>query len=657
MAFNLPVLKPVRVEKKVDSGSNVTDDYKDQTYTFQLYKENGEGGYEPYGDQFTLTNGGSKVFPKLDQNAHYYVKEIGVDSSVYSEVKINNDDPQILNPDSGIYDIESQHLKLEENGVFTFNNKIREDRIGLHVNKQWVDNNVDHSKDMIRFNIIRTDENGNETTIVYNKKKTFALKAGNNWEMDFSDLPVRYGSHTYTYRVKELDVPMGYAVEYNNTLINKQQTSLIKNKTTNNVEINVEKEWLDNDGTELKNTSGFNIEVELHRKWEEYDAPNPTTLTIRAVDTKGRTLKEWYTNKAYVGGSIEYSVTPPLYYEEDDVNGTYYKLKNETYTTVAPTTETMSQYDGITKYAALFDVTFIGFDDAKTTGCSVIDSDGVCSVDISAANPVITMVYQEKEAPLYMILQHSFTGNSNGWEKRYGGTTGYTTSGSNTYALNDALLVTNTDGIRYVLPTNTFVPGKSYSFSLYVSADNNTNWQGDNVNNKAKENRRLVLAMNYTDSNEEPHWDWLDNKEVPLDSNGWVHLYNDNYPIPADAKNINIYVESSPVSGDKLQRFRIDEFVAAKGGVHIDVIEGTGEVVLTGEAIVEPIQRYDFNSYTSGIPSPWQRMGSENKPTFSPYTESDSFNGTSVHIDERGDKWHGMQLPLTMADYAPWFKA
>ncbi|HNZ98568.1 carbohydrate binding domain-containing protein [Ruminococcus sp.] len=612
MAFNLPTLKPIRVEKKVDGGSNTTADYKNQSYTFQLYKEHEEGEYEPYGDPFTLTNGGSKVFPKLDQNAHYYVKEIGIDSSVYSEVNINNNDSHILNPDSGIYDIESQRLKLAENGVYEFTNKVREELIDLKVEKKWVDNNIDHSDDMIRFNIIRTDENGNESIIVYNKKKTFALKDENHWYLDFSDLPVRYGTHTYSYRVKELDVPMGYAVEYKNTLENSHQDSLIQNKSTSEVEIHAQKVWLDNDGTPLKNTSGFNIEVELHRKWEEYGAPDPTTLTIRAVDTKGRTLKEWYTGKAYVGGSIEYSVTPP----------------------------------------ADSDVTFVGFDEDKTTGCTVTESGGVCSVDIETANPVITMVYQEKQPPLYTILRHSFTQTTNGWEKRYGGNTGFSTSGTNTYALNDALLVTNNDGIRYMIPTGTFIPGHTYSFGLYASADNNIDWQGNEVNNKAEGNRRLVLALNYKDSEGE-HWDWLDNKEVPLDSNDWIHLYNDKVKIPEGATNINIYVENSPTSGDKLQRFRIDEFVAAKGGVHADVIEGTGDVVLTGEAVVEPIQHYDYNSTSI---SPWViRDGRNNNHIVQAevVTNANCYNEGSVYVSNRQGSWQGIEMPLSPQNYVP----
>lgn len=605
MAFNLPTLKPIRVEKKVDGGSNTTDDYKNQSYTFQLYKEHEEGEYEPYGDPFTLTNGGSKVFPKLDQNAHYYVKEIGIDSSVYSEVNINNNDLHILNPDSGIYDIESQRLKLAENGVYEFTNKVREELIDLKVEKRWVDNNIDHSDDMIRFNIIRTDENGNESIIVYNKKKTFALKDKNHWYLDFSDLPVRYGTHTYSYRVKELDVPMGYAVEYKNTLENSHQDSLIQNKSTSEVEIHAQKVWLDNDGTPLKNTSGFNIEVELHRKWEEYGAPDPTTLTIRAVDTKGRTLKEWYTGKAYVGGSIEYSVTPP----------------------------------------ADSDVTFVGFDEDKTTGCTVTESGGVCSVDIETANPVITMVYQEKQPPLYTILRHSFTQTTNGWTGR--GDASVATSGAVTYALNDALSVkgrtASWNGAEYKLDTkNTFIPGNSYNFSIRVYNEG-----------PETETYMMKIVDDSTNNNGGRYTTVAEN--VTIAPGEWRELEG-TCVIPTGANNYRIYVES-----DGRNDYRLDEFVATKGGVHADVIEGTGDVVLTGEAVVEPILHYDFNSYESDVPSSWQRMGTWDQnqrrwiPTFSAFTSSDgdAFNGTSVHIDNRGATWHGMQLPLKMSDYAP----
>lgn len=132
--------------------------------------------------------------------------------------------------------------------------------------------------------------------------------------MSFTNLPVRYGTHTYSYRVEELDVPMNYAVKYTNTISNenpnsnKIQTSVITNTSTDNVQINVKKIWLDSNGSEFSGTDSFEITAKLMRDWIEYGSPTTTTLMIRAVNPQNKVIKEWTTNKAYKGGSIEFSL-------------------------------------------------------------------------------------------------------------------------------------------------------------------------------------------------------------------------------------------------------------------------------------------------------------------------------------------------------------
>lgn len=159
MSFNLPTVKPIIISKNVDKGSKVSSDYDNEEYTFQLYKKSGDV-YIAQDEPFTLRNGQNKVFPKLDQTQTYYVKEIDVDSSVYSEVSVNGI-PTVLTDNTGLIEVSSDPQSLSVNGNYSFTNKVREELIDLNVRKDWEDNNVDHSNHMVRFRIIRTDENNN----------------------------------------------------------------------------------------------------------------------------------------------------------------------------------------------------------------------------------------------------------------------------------------------------------------------------------------------------------------------------------------------------------------------------------------------------------------------------------------------------------------
>jgi fibro-slime domain-containing protein/LPXTG-motif cell wall-anchored protein len=630
MSFNLPIVKPIVVTKNVDRGSRVSNEYDNDTYTFQLYRKNENNEFVKVNEEFTLKNGQSNTIPDLDQTQTYYVKEIGVNSAVYSEVSINGT-PTVLSNNSGLYDIDSIPQQLSQNGSYVFTNKVREELINLNVNKVWEDTNVDHSSHMVRFRIIRTDENNNEAVLAYGNKKTFVLKDSNHWSAKFMNLPVKYGTHSYTYRVEELDTPMGYVVKYTNSVSNGVQTSVITNTSTENVQIHVEKVWLNTNDTpysDTNDTSDFEITAQLRRHWVEFGEPSLTTLMIRAVNSKGKVIKEWTTQKAYESGSIEFSITPP-----DDIS--FKEIGSVERCNV-------SRSGGSTERGDIF------------------------SVEIDGANPVVTIVYDEKEPPVE-ILRHSFTQTTHGWQRR-NNTGSIGTSGRLSYALNDALLVQNDDAV-YNLPSNLIKPGNNYSFSIYVAADNN----GSGTNNKGDDNRTISLTLYYTEKDTNtPHWYHLAEGEVPLEGNDWIHLYNDNYTIPANAENIQIIVENYCESGvDKLLRFRIDEFVIAKGGVHTKIAPTHGDETFTGDPIIKPISHDTFNYSNNNVilhrnsfdilsgsndngdvtGEGWEKRG--NPFTKQGWSPNYNYYKTNMIVQSRSKSWEGVMYALDSATYVP----
>lgn len=648
MEFNLPTVKPITVAKQLDKGGHYSSDYDDNDYTFCLYckKDSGDepvtGNYtliKADGSQeikttnsdgtFTIKSGERAVFDNHLQELQYYVKELNVDSSIYSEVSVNGVIKAALDAGSGTQDVYSDPQLLKDNGQFNFTNKVREETTQLEVIKVWGDSSTkNHDGDMIRFRVTRTDEENNTTKdIAYENHKTFALNNSNNWQKTFTGLPARYGTHRYSYSVTELDVPMGYAVSYSNSFTDTKQTSTITNTPTDKVEMHVKKEWVGNDGKD------YEVKLQLYRDWVEYGPPAPTTLTIKAVDKDGNVIKTWMTNKAYVGGRMEFALKAP-----EGVEYQGYAVDN----------------------------------------CEVSMEDDIWEVTkITGADPVVTIMYKEKTAPLAEIVHCTFDNSAEGWAVRSNNDYAVI-SGKNKYATTNSLLIKepenasvhSVNGLKYDLDPTIFIPGQSYSFGIYASADNDNN-------NKTDTNRRLAFTLHYYDpdaagTNEDPKhkYIWLDNKEVPKDTEEWIYLHNDNFTIPSDAEDVYIYVESAPESGDKLYRFRIDEFVAARAGVHAEVAPGSGELTLTGKAKANPINHDTFdNGYTQpgiieyipfnvtdsdGKIDGWEKRkdGANNEYSFSKGWNDPYAGATNIVIRNRTKHWEGAQYALD-SSYIP----
>ena len=623
MEFNLPTVKPITVAKQLNKGGHYSSDYDDNDYTFCLYckKDSGDepvtGNYtliKADGSQeikttnsdgtFTIKAGERAVFDNHLQELQYYVKELNVDSSIYSEVSVNGERKERLDAGSGTQDVYSDPQLLKDNGQFNFTNKVREETTQLEVIKVWGDSSTkNHDGDMIRFRVTRTDEENNTTKdIAYENHKTFALNNSNNWQKTFTGLPTRYGTHRYSYSVTELDVPMGYAVSYSNSFTDKKQTSTITNTPTDKVEMHVKKEWVGNDGKD------YEVKLQLYRDWVEYGPPAPTTLTIKAVDEDGNVIKTWMTNQAYVGGRMEFALKAP-----EGVEYQGYAVDN----------------------------------------CEVSMEDDIWEVtEITGADPVVTIKYKEKTAPLAEIVRHSFTGKTEGWSGR--GSANVETNGAITYALNDALYVTNRGahwhGAQYALNPSTFISGNEYSFNIYVHNDNTTSDE-------------FKLSLVYKLNNEEKY-DTIAKKDI--DSGAWEKLENVSYKIPEGATDCIIYVEAA----DKNTNFRIDEFVAARAGVQADVALGSGELTLTGKAKANPINHDTFdNGYTQpgiiehlsfnvtdsdGKIDGWEKRkdGANNEYSFSKGWNDPYAGATNIVIRNRTKHWEGARYKLATDKYS-----
>ncbi|MGN1480510.1 endo-1,4-beta-xylanase [Porcipelethomonas sp.] len=161
-------------------------------------------------------------------------------------------------------------------------------------------------------------------------------------------------------------------------------------------------------------------------------------------------------------------------------------------------------------------------------------------------------------------FQDGFEGDVCSWTGR--GSADIMTSGRTYYVGNEALLVQNREaswnGAAKPLSTAIFKPGTEYSFSANV-----TYFDGNSTD-------KFYLKLQYTDENGETQYSTI--AEATGIKGEWVQLANKNYKIPADASNMQLYIETAETTNN----FYIDEVIGAVGGTSIlgagsvDIIAG-----------------------------------------------------------------------------------
>ena len=132
-------------------------------------------------------------------------------------------------------------------------------------------------------------------------------------------------------------------------------------------------------------------------------------------------------------------------------------------------------------------------------------------------------------------------------EVRTGGRTNYV--GSESLLVKDRTAAWN--GAAKTLNSAAFKPGNEYSFSANVMYfDGNTT-------------DKFYFKLQYTDANGDTQYDTI--AEATAIKGEWVQLANKNYKIPADASNMQIYLETA----ESTNNFYIDEVIGAVAGTSI----------------------------------------------------------------------------------------
>lgn len=150
-----------------------------------------------------------------------------------------------------------------------------------------------------------------------------------------------------------------------------------------------------------------------------------------------------------------------------------------------------------------------------------------------------------------------FEGDTCTWQGR--GSATVMTSGRTAYQGAEALLVQDREsawnGCTRTLSARAFVPGNEYSFSTNVMY-----FDGAATDT-------FYMKLQYTDANGDTQYSTV--AEGTAIKGEWMQLANTNYTIPADATNMQLYVETA----DSTNNFYIDEAIGAVAGT---VISGAG---------------------------------------------------------------------------------
>ena len=148
----------------------------------------------------------------------------------------------------------------------------------------------------------------------------------------------------------------------------------------------------------------------------------------------------------------------------------------------------------------------------------------------------------------------TFEDSSGNWEIRGSGE--ILLSGRHPFKGTNALLIKDRtsawQGAQMALDTSTFIPGKSYSFNVFVDYE-----EGESTQN-------FLLSMQYTDSTGTVKY--LHLAEGSTSRGQYLQLSNPSFQIPSDASDVYLYVETTDVYGN----FYIDEAIVAADGVTID---------------------------------------------------------------------------------------
>lgn len=160
----------------------------------------------------------------------------------------------------------------------------------------------------------------------------------------------------------------------------------------------------------------------------------------------------------------------------------------------------------------------------------------------------------------------TFEGSTNDWSGR--GSANVLTSGRTAYEGKEALLTENREaawnGACKSLSANAFVPGNAYSFSSNVIY-----FDGDDV-------QTFFMKLQYQGADGETYYSTV--AQGTAEKGKWMQLANTDYTIPADASNMQLYVETAEATNN----FYIDDAIGAVAGTEISGA-GVSDVYTLGD--------------------------------------------------------------------------
>lgn len=202
-------------------------------------------------------------------------------------------------------------------------------------------------------------------------------------------------------------------------------------------------------------------------------------------------------------------------------------------------------------------------EDLENNGSSFfaqLPASSVTTFVISVEGSGVTPGSQPDENGYY--FHDTFEGTTSDWQGR--GAATVTLSGRTAYEGKESLLVQERtatwNGGYKELDPKIFVPGQAYSFNSEVMY-----FDGDSTNN-------FFMKLEYTGSDGETHYSQIAGATAVKGE--WVQLANTSYTIPADAKDMKLYVETENGSDN----FYIDDVIIAVDGTSI---KGAAEVKFT----------------------------------------------------------------------------
>lgn len=422
------------------------------------------------------------------------------------------------------------------------NTAVTEQYMPISVQKVWSDSStVDHTADAIGFQIWRTESGQPDALVSIDGKSTFYLNKASGWKWSYTELPVQYAGHTYSYRVEEVDIPDGYIAGYTSGQNDDTLEYTITNTPRDAFTLSIQKQWLAPDGTPMKGTpAAQSVSALLQRQCKEVEIP----VTIQVVSSAGALLVQ-YKQPAYVGSSFTFTL-------------------------------------GVTEGTAE-NVSVV-----SAEKCSAAYANKVFTVqDIQVGALVRVQCDNVVRDPKKLLLHHTFEGTQEGWTYMGNAKLGsaYNTSYAGTGSGYHALKIYNRTEVwmcpSFKLDSSVIKPGQTYSFSAYLNraavyTDSNSTTHDLGADHTAP----LHLTLYYKDSAGKSQY--RDINTVDATSSGtWIHLRNASLTIPADCTDMKLQVNTNGEEGTNMfSDLYLDEVIIAPAGMDISVEQKTGRVLL-----------------------------------------------------------------------------